>query len=221
MSNTSFTLDDALYDYLCDVSQREPPLLTELREVTARRDDANMQIAPEQGQFMALLLRLMGARRVIGVGVYTGYSSLAMALALPPGGRVLACDIDADTTAIAREFWARAEVADRIDLRLAPALDTLDAEVAAGHAGAYDFAFIDADKTGYADYVERCAALLRPGGLIAVDNTLWAGRVLEQEPADADTRAIQAFNAALAGDARFDLSLVPIADGLTLLRKRG
>lgn len=220
MSNTSFTLSDALYDYVCAVSLREHSLLRQLREQTALREDASMQIAPEQGQFMALLLRLMQAREVIEVGVYTGYSSLVMAMALPPGGRILACDIDPDTTAIARQYWARAEVADKVDLRLAPALQTLDAEVAAGHAGRYDFAFIDADKTAYGDYYERCLALLRPGGLIAVDNTLWSGRVLEGVDASESTQAIQAFNASVVDDERVDISLLPLADGLTLMRKR-
>ncbi len=220
MTNKSFTLSDRLYNYVCDVSLREPPLLRQLREHTAKRDDANMQIAPEQGQFMALLLQLMQARRVIEVGVYTGYSSLAMALALPRDGRILACDINPETAEIARSFWARAEVFDKIDLRLGPALATLDAEVAAGNAGGYDFAFIDADKTSYADYYERCLALLRPGGLVAVDNTLWSGRVLDTHSDDEDTSAIQAFNNRVAGDERVDICLLPLADGLTLLRKR-
>jgi len=198
MTKRTISIDDNLYQYLTDVSLSESAVLRELRETTAERSDANMQIAPEQGQFMALLVRLMGARWTIEVGVYTGYSALCVAEALPPGSQVLACDTDEDATATARHYWGRAGVADRIDLRLAPALETLDAEVRAGHAGRYDFAFIDADKGGYIDYYERCLALLRPGGLIAVDNVLWGGRV----------------------DERVDLSLVPIADGLTLARKR-
>jgi len=220
MSNKSFSLSEPLYKYLCNVSLREPPLLRELREETATRDDANMQIAPEQGQFMALLLKLIEARRVIEVGVYTGYSSLAMALALPRGGHILACDINSDTTDVGQRYWARAEVADIVDLRLAPALNTLDKEIAAGYAGTYDFAFIDADKTAYSDYYERCLTLLRPGGLVAVDNTLWAGRVIDENPDDEDTLAIQRFNAQVVDDERVDISLLPIADGLTLLRKR-
>lgn len=220
MSNQSINLTEGLYRYLCTVSLRESTLLAQLRADTAQRSDANMQIAPEQGQFMALLLQLMGARRVIEVGVYTGYSSLVMAQALPRDGYILACDINPDTTAVAQEYWARGEVADKIDLHLAPALETLDAQIAAGTAGSYDFAFIDADKPGYADYTERCLALLRPGGLIAVDNTLWSGRVLEQAIDDDDTRAIQDFNQRVANDERVDISLLPLADGLTLLRKR-
>lgn len=220
MSNKSFSLSAPLYRYLCEVSLREPTLLRQLREDTAQREDANMQIAPEQGQFMAMLLRLMQARQVIEVGVYTGYSSLIMAQALPGDGRILACDIDPETTEIARQAWVRARVADKIDLQLAPALETLDKEIAAGHAGRYDFAFIDADKTNYANYYERCLALLRPGGLIAVDNTLWAGRVLDADSDDEDTLAIQAFNQQVADDARVEISLLPLADGLTLLHKR-
>lgn len=220
MSTRTLGLSEDLQRYLHAVSLREPPLLQSLREETAIRSDARMQIAPEQGQFMALLLKLMAARRTIEIGVYTGYSALSTALALPPGGYVLACDIDPDATDIAQRYWRRAGVADRIDLRLAPALETLDAEVRAGSLGSYDFAFIDADKEGYPAYFERCLALLRPGGLIAVDNTLWNGRVVEADVADDDTVAIRGFNERLLGDDRVDLSLVPIADGLTLARKR-
>jgi predicted O-methyltransferase YrrM len=180
-----------------------------------------MQIAPEQGQFMALLVRLLGARRCLEVGVFTGYSTLAVALALPPEGRVIACDISAEYTAIARRHWDAAGVAGRIELRLGPAADTLDALLAAGGAGSYDFAFIDADKPAYPAYYERCLALLRPGGLIAVDNTLWGGAVADPADQEADTRAIRAFNGRLHGDARVDLSLAPIGDGLSLARKRG
>jgi predicted O-methyltransferase YrrM len=220
MSRETLGLSGELLHYLRAVSLREPGVLRELREETARRSDANMQIAPEQGQFMALLLRLIEARCTIEIGVYTGYSALVAALALPAGGYVLACDSNADTAETARRYWNRAGVADRIDLRLAPALETLDAEVRAGYLGRYDFAFIDADKGGYIDYYERCLALLRPGGLIAADNVLWHGRVADADADDEDTRAIRAFNEHVAGDDRVDLSLVPIADGLTLARKR-
>lgn len=220
MSRETLGLPDELRSYLRAVSLREPEVLQALREETAERGDAQMQIAPEQGQLMALLLRLIGARCTIEVGVYTGYSALVTALALPANGYVLACDIDPDATETARRYWNRARVADRIDLRLGPALETLDAEVRAGHLGRYDFAFIDADKGGYIDYYERCLALLRAGGLIAVDNTLWGGRVADADVDDEDTRAIRAFNEHVAGDERVDLSLVPIADGLTLARKR-
>ncbi|MES1942753.1 O-methyltransferase family protein [Salinisphaera sp. PC39] len=220
MTTETLGLPETVLTYLRDVSLREPDLLRELRAETAKRADARMQIAPEQGQFLALLLQLIGARRTIEVGVYTGYSALVTALALPADGYVLACDIDPDTTDTAQRYWRRAAVADRIDLRLAPALETLDAEVRAGNLGRYDFAFIDADKGGYVDYYERCLALLRPGGLIAVDNTLWHGRVADPDDTDDDTLAIRAFNDHAAGDERVDLSLVPIADGVTLARKR-
>lgn len=220
MSNKSIGLNDTLHAYLLENSLREPAAAAELRRETAGRSDANMQIAPEQGQFMALLWQLIGAQRGIEIGVYTGYSALCTALALPPSGRLLACDIDEETTAIARHYWGRAGVADRIDLRISPALETLDAEVRAGHVGTFDFAFIDADKDGYIDYYERCMALLRPGGLIAADNTLWNGRVADEDDDSRDTLAIRAFNEHVAGDERVDLSLVPVADGITLARKR-
>jgi predicted O-methyltransferase YrrM len=199
---------------------REPPVLARLREVTAKRPDAQMQISPEQGQFLALLIKLLGAQRCIEVGTYTGYSSLAVALALPANGRVIACDIDADTTAVAREFWREAGVDSRIELRLQPALKTLDELLAANGYGRFDFAFIDADKTGYLAYYEKLLELIRAGGLIAVDNTLWSGQVADPKSADADTQALRAFNDRVHRDERVDLSLVPIGDGLTLLRKR-
>lgn len=220
MSNQSLSLTPELYTYLLDVSLRESPLLRELREHTLGMPEARMQIAPEQGQFMALLARLLGARRALEIGVFTGYSALCVASALPADGRLIACDISPEFTRVAREYWTRAGVAERIDLRLAPAAETLAALLAAGNAGTFDLAFIDADKTGYAGYYEQCLALLRPGGLILVDNVLWNGRVLDGASTDADTRAIQAFNRQAQGDTRVDLSLVPIGDGLTLLRKR-
>jgi predicted O-methyltransferase YrrM len=220
MSRQSIGLDDRLYGYLLDASLREPPALARLREETAAHPRAGMQIAPEQGQFMQLLLKLVDARRVIEAGVFTGYSSLAMALALPDDGRILACDISEEYTAIARRHWAAAGVAAKIELVLGPARDTLDARLAAGEAGSYDFAFIDADKGGYLDYYERLLALLRPGGLIAVDNTLWDGAVADPADRSPDTVALREFNARLHADERVDLSLVPIGDGLTLARKR-
>ena len=220
MSNRTIDLTDSLYDYLLSVSLRETDLQRRLREETAALPMARMQISPEQGQFMALLARLTGARRCLEVGVFTGYSSLAVALALPADGRIVACDISEEWTAIARRYWAEAGVAGRIDLRLAPALDTLDALVAAGGAGTYDLAFIDADKTAYLDYYERALLLLRPGGLLMTDNTLWSGRVADPEVGDADTVALRHYNEHLHRDARVDLSLVPIGDGLTLARKR-
>lgn len=219
MSRRTLNLDDSLYAYLLEVSLREHPVLRELREATAHHPDAGMQIAPEQGQFMALLARLISARRTLEIGVFTGYSALAVALALPDDGMVLACDVSREYTQLARPYWERAGVINKIDLRLAPALDTLDALLADHQAERFDFAFIDADKTGYDAYYERCLALLRPGGLIAIDNVLWGGRVA-QAANDPGTLAIQRLNLKLRDDPRIDLSLVPIADGLTLARKR-
>ncbi len=219
MSRRTLNLDEHLYRYVLDVSLHEHAELATLREATRTHPRAGMQIAPEQGQFLALLVRLIGARRTIEIGVFTGYSALAVALALPEDGRVLACDVSDEYTSVARPYWQRAGVAHKIDLVLAPALATLDARLAAGEAGAYDFAFIDADKTNYDGYYERCLQLLRTGGLIAVDNTLWSGRVAE--PAlDEDTAALQRFNRKLHRDDRIDLALLPIGDGLTLARKR-
>lgn len=220
MANRTITLSDGLYDYLLDVSLREPDVLRRLREETAKIPAAAMQIAPEQGQFMALLVELMGARKAIEVGTFTGYSSLSVALALPPDGRLVACDVSAEWTDVARRYWAEAGVADRIDLRLGPALETLDALIAEGEAGTFDFAFIDADKAGYDAYYERILTLLRPGGLVSVDNVLWSGRVIDTAKQDSDTRAIRAFNEKIHADPRVSLSLVPIGDGLTLARKR-
>ena len=219
MSRRTIDLDDVLYRYLIDDSVREHPAHSALRAATASHPHAGMQISPEQGQFMALLVRLIGARRAVEIGVFTGYSALAVALALPDDGRLLACDISDEYTRVGRPFWQQAGVAHKIDLRLQPALATLDAALAAGEQGRYDFAFIDADKTGYDAYYERCLALLRPGGLIAIDNTLWSGSVAR--PAEsADTAALQALNDKLHRDERIDLSLLPIGDGLSLARKR-
>jgi len=220
VSNRTLALDDRLYEYLLGKSLREPAALAALRAETASHPRANMQIAPEQGQFMQMLVRLTGARRTVEIGVFTGYSSLAVALALPDDGRMLACDISEDYATIARRHWLFAGVAHKIELVLAPALATLDSRIAAGEAGSYDFAFIDADKTGYLAYYERLLQLVRPGGLIAVDNTLWSGAVADPENRDADTAALRAFNDHLFADRRIDLSLVPIGDGLTLARLR-
>jgi caffeoyl-CoA O-methyltransferase len=220
MSNRTIALTDALYEYLLAVSLREPELLRELRAETATDPEVQMQIAPEQGQFMALLVRLTGARRCLELGVFTGYSSLATALALPDDGRIIACDVSEKWTAVARRYWQRAGVAHKIDLRLAPALGTLDALLADGGAGTYDFAFIDADKENYVAYYERVYALLRAGGLAAIDNTLWSGKVADPGERDAETSALRHLNQQLLHDTRIDLSLLPIADGLTLVRKR-
>lgn len=220
MARRTLTLDDGLHDYVLAHSPREHPAQVALREATAAHRYAGMQISPEQGQLMALLVRLLAATRTIEIGVFTGYSALTVALALPPGGRVLACDISDEYTRIGRPYWAQAGVADRIDLRLAPALATLDAALAAGESGTYDFAFIDADKTGYDAYYERCLRLLRAGGLIAIDNVLWGGAVARAANGDADTAALQALNAKLHRDERVDMVLLPLGDGLTLARKR-
>lgn len=220
MSKRSISLTDSLYEYLLSVSLREPDLLLKLREETAADPAANMQISPEQGQFMGLLVRLMGARRCLEIGVFTGYSSLAIALALPDDGRIVACDVSEKWTAVARRYWAAAGVAHKIDLRLATAMETLDRLLADGKSGTFDFAFIDADKENYVGYYERVLQLLRSGGLVAADNTLWSGRVADPENAEADTVALRHFNELLHGDSRVDLSLVPIGDGLSLARKR-
>ena len=220
MGRRTLPLDDRLYDYLLAASLREPDVLRRLRVETAAHPQAEMQIAPEQGQFMALLVRLMQARRVIEIGVFTGYSSLAVALALPPDGRLVACDVSEEFTGIARRYWAEAGVADRIDLRLAPALATLGALLAGGEAGTFDLAFIDADKESYDAYYERSLALLRTGGLVLIDNVLWAGEVADPAITTPVVRAIRALNAKLREDPRIDLSLLPLADGLTIALKR-
>ena len=212
-------VDEALYRYVLDHSLSEHPAQAALREATRKHPHAGMQIGPEQGQLMALLVKLIGARRAVEVGVFTGYSALCVALALPADGRLLACDISAEYTAVGRPHWEAAGVAHKIDLRIAPALATLDAELAAGGAGQFDFAFIDADKTGYEGYYERCLKLLRAGGLIAIDNVLWGGSVTRPAK-DADTAALQALNIKVHADARVDMVLLPIGDGLTLARKR-
>lgn len=219
--STSFTpLNDRLYAYLLEKGLREPPILARLRKETARDPMARMQIAPEQGQFMALLVRLMGARRALEVGTYTGYSALAVALALPPDGHLVALDRSAEWTAVAERFWLEAGVSDKITLLLGQALDSLDELLAEGEAGRFDFAFIDADKENYEGYYERCLALVRPGGLIAIDNVFWNGAVADPAKRDPETAAIRRLNARLKGDERIDLSFVPIADGLALARKR-
>ena len=219
MPNRTLNLDDGLYAYVLAHSLREHPAQTALREATASHPDVEMQIGPEQGQFMALLVRLLGARRTIEIGVFTGYSSLCVALALPDDGYVLACDVSDEYTRIGKPYWKQAGVAHKIDLQLAPARETLDARLARGEAGTYDFAFIDADKTAYDDYYERCLRLVRRGGLIAIDNTLWSGSVARPAK-NASTAALQALNDKLHRDERIDLSLLPIGDGLTLAAVR-
>ena len=219
MSSRTLNLTDTIYQYLLNTSLREHPAQVALREATRTHPYATMQISPEQGQFMAMLVRLIGARRTIEVGVFTGYSALTVALALPEDGKVLACDISDDFTRVGVPHWQSAGVAHKIDLQLAPALSTLDARIAAGEQGQYDFAFIDADKSSYDSYYERCLVLLRVGGLIAIDNTLWSGKVAAPSE-DVDTKALQALNSKLHRDERVDISMLPIGDGLTLARKR-
>lgn len=220
MSSRTLAVTDAIQQYLCDVTLREPPLLRRLREETAQRDDAEMQIAPEQGQFMALLVELLGARHCIEIGTFTGYSALCVALALPPEGRLICCDVSEAYTSVARRYWQAAGVAGKIELRLQPGIQSLDELLAAGQGGKFDFAFIDADKPAYDAYYERCLALLRPGGLIALDNMLSDGRVVNPQPDQTNARAIDALNRKLQHDERVTTSLVPIADGLMLARKR-
>lgn len=220
MSNKSINLTPALYDYLLAVSLREPAVLARLREETSLLPVANMQISPDQGQFMRMLIHITGARRIIEIGTFTGYSAISMALGLPSDGRLLACDVSTEWTDIARRYFAEAGVAKRIELRIAPAMSTLDALLAAGEAGRFDFAFIDADKPSYDGYVERALRLVRPGGLIAIDNVLWSGRVADPAVDDGSTLAIRALNAKLATDERVEVAMVPIGDGLTLLRVR-
>jgi predicted O-methyltransferase YrrM len=220
MSNKTINLPDTLYEYVLEVTLREHEAGRKLREETAKHPMARMQIAPDQGQFMALLAKLMNARRALEVGVFTGYSSLVVALALPEDGQLVACDVSREWSDIGRPYWESAGVAEKIDLRIAPAIETLDALLANGEAGSFDFAFIDADKENYIGYYERSLRLLRAGGLVAVDNTLWSGKVADASENDSETRAIRAFNEHVQRDNRVDLSLLPIGDGLTLAMKR-
>jgi predicted O-methyltransferase YrrM len=220
MTARTLNLDDDLYQYLLDVSLRETPLLKRLRDETQALPMARWQVAPEQGQFLALLVKLTGARLLLEVGTFTGYSALCMAAALPADGSLICCDIPGDYNATARRYWQEAGLAGRIDLRLAPALETLAELERQGRGEQYDLVFIDADKANYPAYLEHALRLLRVGGLVVFDNTLWSGRVLEASPESADTRAIQALNRALKDDVRVDLSLLPLGDGLTLCRKR-
>ena len=220
MSNATLGLPADLHEYLLEVGVREPDLLRELRDETAAMPEHDMQIAPEQGALMALLVELIGARRCVEVGTFTGYSSLTVALALPAEGSLVCCDISREWTDVARRYWERAGVADKIELRLGPALDTLDTMLAEDLAGTFDFAFLDADKDRYPEYSDRLLALLRPGGLLAIDNVFWGGDVADPAVDDSSVRAIRRMNRALAEDGRVSLAMVPIADGLTLARKR-
>jgi len=216
----SLGLSEPLYRYVVEHSGPEHPVLRELREATAGMKHAGMQIGVDQGKLMALLVKLIGARRTLEIGVFTGYSALAVALALPPDGRVVACDVSEEWTAVGRAHWQKAGVADRIDLRLGRATKTLDELLAGGEAGRFDFAFIDADKESYGAYYERCLQLVRAGGLIAIDNTLWSGAVADPAKRDADTDAIRALNDAIHRDERVDAAMLTVGDGLTLARRR-
>ncbi len=219
MSRATLALTPELHQYLLDVSLREPAVLQLLREETAGHPKGKMQIAPEQGQFMALLVKLMQARKALEVGVFTGYSSLAIALALPDDGQIIACDISEEFTTIATRYWQAAGVAHKIDLRLAPAADTLAHLIASGEHGTFDIAFIDADKEMYDSYYEYTLRLLRPGGLVLIDNVLRGGAVAGPPSDNSETAAIQRLNVKLHHDPRIRLSLVPIGDGLTLAQK--
>jgi predicted O-methyltransferase YrrM len=218
MSNRTLTLTDELNEYLVRVGTREPEILRRLREETAPLPQHNMQIGPDQGAFMAMLVRLIDAYRCLEIGTFTGYSSTAVGLALPPHGKMVCCDVSSEWTDIARRYWAEAGLADRIELRLAPAAETLDALL--GEGATFDFAFIDADKSGYDTYYESCLRLVRSGGLITIDNVLWSGRVADASVQDEDTAAIRALNEKIAADERVDAVILPIGDGLTLARVR-
>ncbi|HRW09591.1 MAG TPA: class I SAM-dependent methyltransferase [Caldilineaceae bacterium] len=221
MSNSTIQVTEPLYDYLLAVSLREPELLTKLREETATMPGAGMQISPDQGQFLRLLIKMLGAKRTLEVGVFTGYSALSVALVLPDDGQIIACDVSEEYTSIARRYWHAAGIQHKIDLRLGPAVETL-ADLTADEAnhGTFDFAFIDADKSNYATYYEEAFKLLRRGGMMAIDNVLWGGGVIDTERHDEDTKAIRELNRTVHKDDRVDISLVPIGDGIMLARKR-
>lgn len=220
MSRGPIPIDERLYSYLLGVGVREHPVLRELREATGRHPRASCQISADEGALLAQLVRMLGAKRTIEVGVFTGYSSIAVALALPADGRIVACDVNEEFTSVAREYWTKAGVAGKIDLRIGPARDTLQALVAAGAAGTFDFAFIDADKASYDAYYEMCLKLVRKGGLVAIDNVLWSGKVVDDAAQDADTLALRALNAKIRDDRRVEICLATVADGLTLALKK-
>lgn len=220
MTTRSFYLPDFIDKYILETTLRDTPLMRDLREETAKMPAARMQTGADQVQFLQLLVRLIGARRCIEVGVFTGYSALGVALALPADGCILACDVSEEYTSVARRYWERAGVADKIDLYLAPATQTLDELLKAGEAGRFDFAYIDADKSGYDAYYERCLQLLRPNGLITIDNVLWGGDVAAPDVVDQDTVALRNLNKKIGRDERVDASLLPIGDGLMVVRKK-
>jgi predicted O-methyltransferase YrrM len=220
MSTRSFYLPDLIDKYIIDTTLRDEPLLRELRNETAKMPNARMQTGADQVQFLQLLVRLIGARRCLEVGVFTGYSALGVAMALPDDGRIVACDVSVEYTSVAKRYWERAGVSNKIDLYLAPATETLDGLIKAGETERYDFAYIDADKAGYDDYYERCLTLIRPNGLITIDNVLWGGDVAADDVDDDDTVALRRLNAKIGGDERVDASLLPLGDGLMVVRKR-
>ena len=219
MSRFHTPITDEMADYIRTIALREPDVLRQQREATDQDPQASMQTAPEQGQFLQMLARLTGAKKTLDIGVFLGSSSTWVALALPAGGKVVACDRSEEFTQRARQLWRAAGVEDKIDLRLGPALDTLDSLIAERQAGTFDFAFIDADKANYANYYDRALVLVRAGGLIAIDNVLWHGDVIDPGKTDADTEAIRAFNLKVHADKRVSLSLIPLGDGLTLACK--
>ncbi|MFP6591028.1 MAG: class I SAM-dependent methyltransferase [Candidatus Latescibacterota bacterium] len=220
MSSRNNNIPDELYDYILANSLRDRPELKALRDETALMPMAGMQISPDQGQFMALLVKAMGARKVIEVGTFTGYSALVVAGALPADGKLVACDVSEEYTSVGHPHWNKAGLALKIDLRLGPAVETLDVMIAAGESGQYDMAFIDADKKNYGLYYESCLTLLRPGGLILVDNVLWGGRVADPAEQDESTQAIRALTKKMHADERIDFSMLPVGDGLSLAVKR-
>ncbi len=219
MTRQTLAMTEELYDYYLQHSLREPSLLTQLRQETSKLSTSRMQIAPEEGQFMAFIVQLLGAKKTLDIGVYTGYSSLIVALALPDNGQVIACDINTEWTKIAQKYWKLASQEHKINLRLAPALNTLTDLLKNGEENTFDFAFIDADKKSYQDYYELSLALLRQGGVIAIDNVLWGGRLADLSQSDEDTVALRNFNHSLLNDSRVSMTMIPIADGLTLARK--
>jgi len=220
MANRSIGLNSELYDYLLNYGLREPDILQQLRNATEKEELSVMRSAPEQGQLMAMLLRLMGAKRVLEIGTYTGYATLWMALALPEDGKIVSCDVSEQWTAVGQAYWAAAGVADKIELHLQPALETLHTLLNKGAHESFDFAFIDADKINYAAYFESCLKLIRPGGLIVVDNVLWGGSVIDGANREESTASIRVFNQQLSTDSRIELNMLPVADGITLAMKR-
>jgi predicted O-methyltransferase YrrM len=220
MANQTLGFDRQFYSYYQSICLRESPILAQLRQETASNPLAVMQIAPEQGQFMAFLVQALGAKKTLEVGVFTGYSSLVVALALPPEGRIIACDVSGEYTSIARRYWQQAGVTHKIDLRIAPAVETLDNLIAQGESDSFDFAFIDADKSNYDRYYEQALQLVRKGGIIAIDNVFWSGRVADADTTDNRTKIIRSLNAKIQQDERVNISIIPIGDGLTLAMKK-